>query len=106
MHALIGARVHVPWMIPNLLLHDKPVPLSDQRALGFTKLFVYCSNPNCHHNAEFYAAVRRLRREYADLRRLQREVYSIEQEQWHVECRMRPMNVRKLSAATTPSDAN
>jgi hypothetical protein len=32
-----------------LLLQDKPVPLSDQRALGYTKLFVYRSNPDCHH---------------------------------------------------------
>jgi hypothetical protein len=41
----------MPWTIPNLLLHDKPLPLSEQRALGYTKLFVYCSNPGCHHNA-------------------------------------------------------
>jgi hypothetical protein len=33
-------------------LHDKPVPLSDHPAApGYTKLFVYCSNPDCHHNA-------------------------------------------------------
>ena len=41
----------MPWTIPNLLLHDKPLPLSEQRALGYTKLFVNCSNPDCHHNA-------------------------------------------------------
>ena len=40
----------MPWTIPNLLLYDKPLPLSDQRAFGYTKLFVYCSNPGCHHN--------------------------------------------------------
>ena len=34
----------MPSTISNLLLQDKPVPLSDQRALGYTKLFVYCSN--------------------------------------------------------------
>src|SRR5689334_8318014 len=41
----------MPWTIPNLLLHDKPVTLSNRRALGYTKLFVYCSNPDCHHYA-------------------------------------------------------
>jgi len=41
----------MPWTIPNLLLYDKPLPLSDQRAFGYTKLFVHCSNPGCHHNA-------------------------------------------------------
>jgi hypothetical protein len=25
----------MPWTIPNLLLHDKPVPLSNQRSLGY-----------------------------------------------------------------------
>jgi hypothetical protein len=41
----------MPWTIPNLLLHDKPLPLSDQRAFGYNKIFVYCSNPGCYHNA-------------------------------------------------------
>jgi hypothetical protein len=41
----------MPWTIPNLLLHDKPLPLSEQRAFGYTKIFVYCSSPGCHHNA-------------------------------------------------------
>jgi hypothetical protein len=36
------------WTIPNLLLHDKPLPLSQQQAFG---LFVYCSNPDCPFNA-------------------------------------------------------
>jgi hypothetical protein len=49
LHALIGAPMFVA--IPDLLLHDKPVPLSDQRALGYTKIFVYCPNPGCRHNA-------------------------------------------------------
>jgi hypothetical protein len=35
----------MPWTIPNLLLRDKPLPLAEQRAFGYTKLFVYCSNP-------------------------------------------------------------
>jgi hypothetical protein len=54
----------------------------------------------------FDAEVRRLRRDYADLQRLRREVHSIEQEQRHAERRMRPMNVRKLSAPTAASNAN
>jgi hypothetical protein len=45
----------MPWTIPNLLLHDKPVPLANMRSLGQTRLFVYCSNPGCHHNAELDA---------------------------------------------------
>ncbi|HXQ05418.1 MAG TPA: hypothetical protein VN831_11780, partial [Bradyrhizobium sp.] len=42
----------MPWTIPNLLLHDKSVTLSNMRSLGRTRVFVYCSNPDCHHNAE------------------------------------------------------
>jgi hypothetical protein len=42
----------MPWTIPNLLLHDKPVSLADQRSLGFKNVWVYCSNPDCHHNAD------------------------------------------------------
>jgi len=39
------------WTIPNLLLHDKPLALSDQRASGYAHVFAYCFNPGCHHNA-------------------------------------------------------
>ena len=42
----------MPWTIPNLLLHDKSVTLSNMRSLGRTGVFVYCSNPDCRHNAE------------------------------------------------------
>ena len=42
----------MPWAFPNLLLHDKPVPLGNMRSLGRNRVFVYCSNPDCHHNAE------------------------------------------------------
>jgi hypothetical protein len=42
----------MPWTIPNLLLHDKPVPLSNMRSHGRNRVFLYCSNPGCHHNAE------------------------------------------------------
>ena len=42
----------MPSTIPNLLLHDKPVPLSNMRSHGRKHVFVYCSNPGCHHNAE------------------------------------------------------
>jgi hypothetical protein len=42
----------MPWTIPNLVLHDKPVTLANMRSLGQRRLFVYCSNPGCHHNAE------------------------------------------------------
>ena len=34
-----------PWTIPNLLLHDEPLPVSGQRAFGYSNIFVYCSNP-------------------------------------------------------------
>jgi len=46
----------MPRTIPNLLLYDKPLPLSEQRAFGHTKIFVYCSNPGCPHNAVIDAA--------------------------------------------------
>jgi hypothetical protein len=46
----------MPWTIPNLLLHAKPVPLANMRSLGRTHVFVYCSNPDCHHNAELDAS--------------------------------------------------
>jgi hypothetical protein len=42
----------MPWTIPNLLLHDKPVPLANMRGHGRNIVFVCCSNPDCHHNAE------------------------------------------------------
>ena len=41
----------MPWTIPNLLLHDKPLPLSDQRASGYAHVFAYCLFPGCYHNA-------------------------------------------------------
>ncbi len=44
----------MPWTIRNLLLHDKPVQLSNMRSLG--RVLVYCSNPDCHHNAEIDAS--------------------------------------------------
>src|SRR5882672_6772697 len=46
----------MPWTIPNLLLHDKPVPLSNMRSHGRTHVFVYCSNRDCQHNAEIDAS--------------------------------------------------
>jgi hypothetical protein len=36
----------MPWTIPNLLLHDKPVPLSNRRSHGQNRVFVCCSNPD------------------------------------------------------------
>ena len=44
----------MPWTIPNLLLHDKSVPLANMRSHGRNR--VYCSNPDCHHNAEIDAS--------------------------------------------------
>ena len=41
----------MPWSIKNLMFHDKPVPLSNQRGLGYKKVWVYCSNPDCRHSA-------------------------------------------------------
>jgi hypothetical protein len=29
----------MPCTIPNLLLHDKPAPLSNQRGLGYSKVW-------------------------------------------------------------------
>jgi hypothetical protein len=40
----------VPWSIKNLVFHDKPVLLSNQRSLGYENVWVYCSNPNCRHS--------------------------------------------------------
>jgi hypothetical protein len=34
----------LPWSIKNLMFHDKPVPLSNQRMHGYRKVWVYCSN--------------------------------------------------------------
>jgi hypothetical protein len=42
----------MPWTIPNLMLHDKPVPLASMRCHGRKHLFVVCGNPYCHRNAE------------------------------------------------------
>ena len=42
----------MPWTIPNLLLHDKPVRLANMRSLGRNHVFVNCGNPDCYHNAE------------------------------------------------------
>jgi hypothetical protein len=42
----------MPWTIPNLLLHDKPVRLANMRSHGRNHVFVVCGNPDCHHNAE------------------------------------------------------
>jgi hypothetical protein len=41
----------MPWSIKNLMLHDKPVPLSNQRSLGYKKVLVCCGNPDCRHSA-------------------------------------------------------
>jgi hypothetical protein len=38
----------MPWTIPNLVLHDKPVALANMRSQGRNRVFVCC----CHHNAE------------------------------------------------------
>jgi hypothetical protein len=46
----------MPCTIPNLLLHDEPVPLANMRSLGRNRVVVYCSNPDCHHNAEIDAS--------------------------------------------------
>ena len=45
----------MPWTIPNLVLHDKPVPLANMRSHGRKHVFVVCGNPDCHHNAEIDA---------------------------------------------------
>ena len=42
----------MPWTIPNLVLHDKPVRLANMRTHGRRHLFVNCGNPDCYHNAE------------------------------------------------------
>jgi hypothetical protein len=42
----------MPWTIPNLVLHDKPVRLANMRTHGRNHVFVNCGNPDCHHNAE------------------------------------------------------
>jgi hypothetical protein len=33
------------------MFHDKPVLLSNQRSLGYKKVWVYCSNSDCRHSA-------------------------------------------------------
>jgi hypothetical protein len=35
----------------NLIFHDKPVPLSNQRNLGYKNVWVHCGNPDCRHSA-------------------------------------------------------
>jgi hypothetical protein len=45
----------MPWTIPNLLLHDKPVPLANMRSHGRNRVLVCCSNLDCHQNAEIDA---------------------------------------------------
>jgi hypothetical protein len=42
----------MPWTIPNLILHDKPVRLANMRSHGRRQVFVNCGNPDCYHNAE------------------------------------------------------
>ena len=42
----------MPWTIPNLVLHDKPVRLANMRTHGRNHVFVNCGNPDCYHNAE------------------------------------------------------
>ena len=42
----------MPWTIPNLILHDKPVRLTNMRSLGRNHVFVNCGNPDCYHNTE------------------------------------------------------
>ena len=44
------------WTIPNPNLHDKAVRLTNKRTVGRTRVFVYCGNPDCHHNAEIDAS--------------------------------------------------
>ena len=41
----------MPWSIKNLMFHDKPVPLSNQRSFGYKKVWVYCNNPDCRRSA-------------------------------------------------------
>jgi len=41
----------MPWTIPNLILHDKPVRLANMRSHGRKHVFVNCGNPDCYHNA-------------------------------------------------------
>jgi hypothetical protein len=48
----------MPWTFPNLILRDKPVRLANMRGHGRNRVFVCCSNPDRHHNAE--VDVRRL----------------------------------------------
>jgi hypothetical protein len=42
----------MPWTIPNLILHDKPVRRANMRTRGRRHVFVNCGNPDCSHNAE------------------------------------------------------
>jgi hypothetical protein len=42
----------MPWTIPYLILHDKPVRLANMRSLGRNHVFVNCGNLDCYHNTE------------------------------------------------------
>jgi hypothetical protein len=42
----------MPWTIPDLLLHDKPVRLANMRLHGRNHVFVNCGNADCYHNTE------------------------------------------------------
>jgi len=41
----------MPWKIPNLVLHDKPVRLANMRTHGRRRSSI-AANPDCYHNAE------------------------------------------------------
>jgi hypothetical protein len=43
----------LPYDPENLLLPEKPTALASIRSQGKTRVFVYRSNPGCHHNADF-----------------------------------------------------
>jgi hypothetical protein len=42
----------MPWTIPNLIHHDKPVRLANMRSLVRKHVFVNCGNPDFIANAE------------------------------------------------------
>jgi hypothetical protein len=46
----------MPWTIPNLVLHDKPVPLANMRSHGRNRVLVCCGNPACRRNADIDAS--------------------------------------------------
>ncbi len=57
----------MPWTIPNLLLHDKPVPLANMRSHGRKHVFVVCGNPDCAHNSDLDVRQFSRRLTYGDL---------------------------------------